>query len=113
MHITNGVTVEVYRGGKADRFGDIDATLVATITGCVHQPSTGLNLDYRLGQDFGETSSLTSILWVLNSADVRPRDRLKFNGGTYQVVGSAAWAGSHPVTGTRFSHKAIQLESVQ
>ena len=112
MRVTGGVTVQVYRG-TADRHGDKDAMLVASIDGCVHQPSTGLNLEYHPGQDFGETSSLTSILWVPNSADVRPRDRLKFNGGTYQVVGSAAWAGSHPVTGTRFSHKAIQLESVQ
>jgi hypothetical protein len=112
MRVTGGVTVQVYRG-TADRHGDKDATLVATVPGCVWQPSTGLNLDYRPNDNFQETSSLTSILWIPQAADVRDRDRVKFNGGTFRVVGSPAWAGAHPVTRTKFSHKAVEIESLQ
>lgn len=112
MNVTGGVTVEVYRG-KPNRFGDKNATLVATVPGCIHQPSTGLNLAYHDGHDFGETSTLTSVLWVPNTADIRDKDRVSFGGNTFRVVGDPVWAGAHPVTGTTFSHKAIQLESAQ
>jgi hypothetical protein len=113
MNVTGGITVTVHRATR-DRFGDAAAdTLVATVSHCVHQPSTGLNLDAHPTDQFAETSALTSVLWVPRGADIKDKDRLNWGGKTYRVIGDPAWADNHPVTGTAFSHYAVQIEGVQ
>lgn len=112
MKAGGGLTVTVYRSNK-DRFGDAtDNTPIATITGCIFQPATGLNMAYHPNDGLGETTTLTAILWVPTGSDIRPKDRLKFNGNTYAVLG-IAWNTPHPVTGTAFSHYAVEVEGVQ
>lgn len=116
MNVTGGTTVTVYRSTK-DRFGDKSTdTPIGTITGCIFQPSTGLsNLRYESGSGFEETATITTMLWAPRNAAVKlqGKDRITFEGRTFRVVGEKAWDSPHPVTGTAFSHYAVEIEGVQ
>ncbi|GFG94282.1 hypothetical protein [Mycobacterium timonense] len=112
MNVTGGTTVKIYRSTK-NRFGDkTNDKLIAAVPHCIHQPATGLNMAYHPNDDMAETTTLTCILWMPTGTDVRAKDRLKFNGATYAVLGTA-WNTPHPVTGTVYSHFAVEITGVQ
>lgn len=115
MRVTGGITVTVHRA-KRDRHGDKADTVIGTICGCVFQPSTGLStLRYETGSGFEETAAIRTMLWAPRDAKIKlqDRDRVVLNGRKYRVIGDRAWDDDHPVTGTRFSHYAVEIEGVQ
>ncbi len=116
--IKGGHTVEVYRHSARDRYGDrLDSELVGTIPNCVVQWGVSTNRGVGLSQveDFpGEHAGVTAILYAPRNATVRirARDRLKFLGKTWQVVGDPVWDENHPVSGYNFGYYLVQIEAM-
>ena len=61
---------------------------------------------------FGETASTSLVMFLPRDAmRVENRDRIKYGGAIYAVVGGRLWDEPHPVTGHNFTHYAVRVES--
>lgn len=118
MNIPGGVSVEVYRNADSrDRHGDKSIPpLVGTIDHCVFQwaSAASVGLRYHAANDFREGSDLNAVLFAPrdNPLQIQPRDRLKFGGHWFQVVGDRAWDELNPATGYNFGYYMVQVETV-
>ncbi len=117
MRIIGGHTIDVYRKTTApDRFGDKEFALVGKIDNVVFQwaSAASVGLRFKPTDKFQETSELSAVVFAPRNAAVKlqARDRIKFNGETYQVVGDRAWDETHPATGYDFSYYMMQVEVV-
>ena len=114
MRIRGGHTVEVYRATNQDAYGDRDWELIGSIDHVVFQWASAASVGLRFHPDdrFQETTGLSAVMFVPRGSTpaIEPRDRLKFNGETYQVVGDRAWDENHPVTNYNFGHYMVQVE---
>lgn len=108
MRVRHGVTVTVERR-TVDRFGDG----VWQAIGSVHPVA----VDWQSTVDTldgGEIVSTTVRAFVPRGADIRPADRLALpGGGMWHVKGAPMWDQRHPLTGTDFGFKVLQLEEVK
>lgn len=113
MRVRGGHTVEVFRA-SVDRFGDGELVSIGTIDNVVFQwaSAASVGLRFHTDKDFQETSSLSAVMFIPRDAAVSPqsRDRIKFNGELYQVVGEHAWDENHPVTDHDFGYYMLQVE---
>jgi len=119
MRIRGGHTIEVYRNttGK-DRHGDPVADqpeLIGTIDNVVFQwaSAASVGLRFHSSKGFQETSDLSAVVFAPRDAEIllQARDRIKFNGETYQVVGNRAWDENHPVTGRDYGFYMMQIDT--
>lgn len=117
MRIIGGDTISVYRFDR-DRFGDkVNETHVGDISHCVFQwaNASSVGLRFHPNDNYQETAEVSAVIFIPRDATVKvqPRDRIKLNGHTYQVVGDRAWDELHPATGYNFGYCMIQVEMAQ
>lgn len=116
MRIIGGETIEVYRSASVDRHGDAVHAFVGTIDRVVFQwaSAASVGLRFHPSNDFQESSKLSAVLFAPRDADLllEARDRVKFGGETYQVVGDRAWDELHPATGHNYGYYMVQVETV-
>jgi hypothetical protein len=106
MRIRGGHTIEVYRSTGRDRYGDGEEQLIGTIDHVLFQWGSSTSLD-----EAEETSYLSTVVYCPRDAAIRlqARDRFKFDGETYVVVGDRKWDENHPVTGHNFGYYTSQV----
>jgi len=109
MRIPGGHTVEVYRVANRDRYGDGSPTLIGTISNVVFQWASADPLSR--GQ---ENEMMSTVIFCPRSASVKlqARDRIRFDGETYQVIGDRSWDERNPATGHDFGYYMMQVESI-
>lgn len=118
MRIKGGTTIEVYRTTQRDRYGDkLDETHIGSIEHCVFQWASAASVGLRYHptkNGMQETSDQSAVIFCPRNAPVRlqNRDRIRFGGNTYQVVGDRAWDQEHPATGYDFGYYMMQVEMV-
>lgn len=107
MRVRHGVTAEVSRR-VTDRFGDGVWQNVGSVHPvAVDWQSTAETLDG------GEVTTTTVRAFIPRGADIRPSDRLSLPGGMFHVTGAPMWDQRHPLTGTDFGFKVVELEEVK
>lgn len=108
MKIRGGHTVEVYRvvTGR-DRYGEATPQLIGSIDHVVFQWGTP-----RLVDDAQESDMFSTVIFAPRDAAIRlqARDRVKYNGEMYVVIGDRSWDENHPVTGHDFGYYMMQVE---
>lgn len=107
MIINGGHTIEVYRDSGRDRHGDRVLQLVGEIKHVIFQWSTP---DLVGEAQETDSSSLTVFCPRNASLKLRAKDRFKFQGETYAVVGGRAWDERHPVTGSDYGYYTVEVE---
>ncbi len=117
MNIAGGHTIEVYRTSGRDRHGDKqNETLIGTIEHVVFQwaSAASVGLRFKPTDTFQETSALSAVVFAPRHAPIllQARDRIKFRGNTYQVVGDRAWDEDHPFSGYDYGYYMMQVETV-
>lgn len=107
MKIRGGHTVEVYRSTGKDRHGDGIDALIGTIDNVVFQWASANPVDRAQENDM-----MSTVIYCPRDAAIRlqARDRVKFNGEMYAVVGDPAWDENHPVTGFNFGYYMMQVQ---
>jgi hypothetical protein len=114
--LRGGHTVEVFRITGKDRHGEGVHTPAGTIEHVFIQwaSASTVGLRFQATNQFQETSQLNCVAYAPRHADVRlqARDRFKFNGEMYQVIGDRAWDEDHAITGRDFGYYMVQLEMV-
>lgn len=115
MKIVGGHTVEVYRFER-DRFGDkVDEVKVGEIDNVVFQwaHATSVGLRFHGADNFQETWDVSAAMFIPRNSEVKvqDKDRIKFNGRWYQVIGDRAWDEAHPATGYDFGYCMVQVEA--
>lgn len=64
------------------------------------------------GDGFEETSSSSTVMFLpRDGIKVEDRDRITLDGNTYAVIGGRMWDEPHPVTGYRFSHYMVKVDT--
>ena len=118
MRIRGGHTIEVYRTTERDRYGDkLNEALVGTIDNVVIQwaSAASVGLRFHPSNKFQETSDLSAVIFAPRDAPLKleVKDRVKFNGNVFQVVGDRAWDENHPVTDHNYGYYMMQVEMVE
>lgn len=113
--LRGGHTVEVFRTER-DRFGDGTPVSAGTIENVFIQwaSASTVGLRFQPTNRFQETAQLNCVAFAPRHATVKlqARDRFKFNGETYQVVGDRAWDENHAMTNRDFGYYMVQVEMV-
>lgn len=109
MKIRGGHTIEVFRKTTNDRHGDKVLHSVGTIDNVVIVWGSPHSLDS--GEEF---SSMITDVYCPRGAAIRltARDRFKFNGDTYAVIGDPSWDELNPATGYDFGYYAAQVSVI-
>jgi hypothetical protein len=105
--IRGGHTIEVWRSTGRDRFGDATETLVGTIEHVVFQWTSANPMDRAQ-----ETDMMSTVIFCPRNAAIqlRARDRIKFRGETYAVIGDPSWNEDNPATGYNFGYYMMQVQ---
>lgn len=116
ISLRGGHTIEVFRITGKDRHGEGVHTLVGTIENVFIQwaSAASVGLRFQATDRFQETSSLNAVAFCPRHVAVKlqARDRFKYDGDYFQVIGDRAWDEDHPVTGYDFGYYMVQLEMV-
>lgn len=116
MDIPFGQRIEVLRTPVRDRHGDGGMVSVGFIDHVVFQwaSAASVGLRFRPSGGFQETSDLAAVFFLPRDSEVKvqAKDRIRFQGNLYQVIGDRAWDEAMPATGHNFKHYMVQVEMV-
>jgi len=107
MRLRGGHTIEVYRAGSRDRYGDTELELVGTIDHVLVQWTSATAMD-----DAQEVEYMSTVVYCPRDAAIRlqEKDRFKLMGEWWAVIGDRVWDENHPVTGHNFGYYIMQAK---